>query len=160
MLWPHLRRGTVNWSLVERMAHWQAGWNMAMDHPWIGVGPGNYKALYPRYYYGDWLEPLGHAHNYYINTFAETGIIGLMAFLGFTVTLFVRLVAAIRRAGRPTTIERAMLIATLGAAVTLSVHNSFDNMFVHGIEVQFGLLIGLAEAAARLAGRDQSTIGA
>jgi O-antigen ligase len=141
----------ANWALVERMAHWQAGWAMAMDHPLVGVGPGNYEAVYPRYYLGDWLEPLGHAHNYYINTFAETGIIGLVAFLGFIATMFVRMVSAIRQPGMNGTTQRAVLVAVLGAALTLTIHNTFDNIFVHGIEVQFGLMLGLAEAAVRSA---------
>jgi O-antigen ligase len=141
----------TNWALVERMAHWQAGWAMALDHPLVGVGPGNYEAVYPRYYLGDWLEPLGHAHNYYINTFAETGIIGLVAFLGFLATMFVRLVSAIRQPGMDGTTQRAVLVAVLGAALTLTIHNTFDNIFVHGIEVQFGLMLGLAEAAVRSA---------
>jgi O-antigen ligase len=139
----------TNWSLVERMAHWQAGWDMARDHPLVGVGPGNYEAAYPRYYIGDWLEALGHSHNYYINTFAELGLIGLVIFLGFTVTIFVRFIAAARRAGASQSVWRAVLVATVGAAVTLSVHNTFDNMLVHGIGVQLGLILGLAEAAAR-----------
>src|SRR5205823_8755967 len=36
-----------NWAVVERMAHWQAGWNMFVDHPWFGVGAGNYAQAYP-----------------------------------------------------------------------------------------------------------------
>ena len=29
-----------NWAIVERMANWQAAWNMAQDAPWLGVGIG------------------------------------------------------------------------------------------------------------------------
>lgn len=153
----------ANWALVERMAHWQAGWAMAIDHPLVGVGPGNYEAAYPRYYLQGWIEPLGHAHNYYLNTFAELGIVGLAALLVFTVSVFVRLGQGIRRAStfrplllaRPSggagsglepALSRAMLVAALGAVLTFSAHNLFDNMFVHGIGVQFGLIFGLIEA--------------
>src|SRR5262249_43425840 len=65
-----------NWAVVERMAHWQAGWYMFLDHPWLGVGAGNYAQAYPDYYVGSWIEPLGHAHNYYLNMLAELGIVG------------------------------------------------------------------------------------
>ena len=41
-----------NWAIVERMAHWQAGWYMFVDHPWLGVGAGNYAEAYPTYFVG------------------------------------------------------------------------------------------------------------
>ena len=137
-----------NWPLVERMAHWQAGWAMAMDHPTVGVGPGNYEAAYERYYLMDWREALGHAHNFYLNTFAELGIIGLVAFLGFLASVFVRLGRGIRSQRRGS-LDRALLVATLGAFTILCVHNTFDNMLIHGIGVQLGLILGIAEASVR-----------
>jgi O-antigen ligase len=130
------------------MAHWQAGWEMATDHPIVGVGPGNYEAAYERYYLLDWREALGHAHNYYLNTFAELGAIGVVAFLGFLASVFGRLRQGVRRAARGS-LERALLIATLGAFTAFCVHNMFDNMLIHGIGVQLGLILGLAEVAAR-----------
>ncbi len=147
-----------NWAIVERMAHWQAGWAMAMDHFITGVGPGNYEAAYPYYFLPTWVEPLGHAHNLYLNMFAETGIIGLIAFSTFTVLIFIRIIQALRRnrALRSATqspairsdllVRRVVLIGAMGAAVTFSVHNTFDNMFIHGMGVQFGLVLGLIEA--------------
>ncbi len=145
-----------NWALVERMAHWQAGWDMAMDHPITGVGPGNYEAVYRDYYLGSWVEALGHAHNLYLNMFAETGIIGLAAFVALTIVVFVRIIQSLRLTTRPEVLEavpsdellmrRIMLVGALGAAATFSVHNTFDNMFIHGMGVQFGLILGLVEA--------------
>jgi O-antigen ligase len=138
-----------NWSLVERMAHWQAGWAMAMDHPITGVGPANFEDAYTDYYLQDWLEPLGHAHNYYINTFAELGIIGLSVYLLFLVVVFHRIAVGLRRAGRQATLRRAILVAALAAFTTFCIHNSFDNMYIHGLGVQLGLILGLVEVAAR-----------
>jgi O-antigen ligase len=143
------------WAIVERMAHWQAGWAMAMAHPLVGVGPGNYETVYPDYFLTTWVEPLGHAHNLYLNMFAELGVVGLLAFLAFTIAIFVRIIqgwrltthVGERRIGRhDAAIRRATLLAALGAAVTFSVHNTFDNMFIHGMGVQFGLILGLVEA--------------
>jgi O-antigen ligase len=146
----------ANWALVERMAHWQAGWAMAMDHPWVGVGPGNYEAYYPQYFLRGWTEPLGHAHNYYINTFAEMGLLGVAALIGFLTSIFTRLLAGLLEPPTPNpqpptpdaALLRATLVACLGAVVTVCAHNVFDNMFVHGIGVQFGLIIGLIEAVS------------
>src|SRR5581483_8777938 len=70
-----------NFSVVEGLVHWQAGWYMFLDHPILGVGAGNYAAAYPDYFLPGWPDPLGHAHNYYLNTAAEMGVIGLAALL-------------------------------------------------------------------------------
>ncbi len=65
------------------------------DRPWLGVGFGNYEAVYPAYAIGIWRDPLGHAHNYYLNVAAEAGLIGLAAYLAV-------LAAALALAGRAT----------------------------------------------------------
>ena len=146
----------ANWAVVERMAHWQAGWAMALDHPLVGVGPGNYEAAYPDYYVGSWREPLGHAHNYYVNTFAEQGIVGLLTLVGFVTAIFARLWWGQARALRlGSSFDRKLFIGALGTAVAFSVHNTFDNMFVHGIGVQFGLILGIIEARCSVLGRPQ-----
>src|SRR5262249_35325664 len=78
-------RGVVltseNFAVVERMAHWQAGWGMFQDYPSLGAGPGNYPAVYEQYFIPPWREALGHAHNYYLNMAAEAGMPGLLALL-------------------------------------------------------------------------------
>lgn len=135
-----------NWALLERMAHWQAGWAMALDYPITGVGPGNYEAAYPRYFLPGWVEPLGHAHNFYVNTFAELGIIGLLSLLGFCAAIFFRIRTGVRAAQQPGSVRRALVLGALGAMVTFAVHNVFDNMLVHGIGVQVALILGLLEA--------------
>lgn len=78
-----------DYSTAERLAHWIAGLHMFMDHPVLGVGIGNYADAYPRYFITIFTDPLGHAHNYYINIAAETGLIGLIAFLLFLLAVFV-----------------------------------------------------------------------
>src|SRR5579875_774185 len=78
-----------DYSTAERLAHWIAGINMFLTHPILGVGIGNYPDAYTQYYITIFVNSLGHAHNYYINIAAETGIIGLFAFLTFLATMFI-----------------------------------------------------------------------
>jgi O-antigen ligase len=78
-----------DYSTAERLAHWIAGARMFMDHPLTGVGIGNYPDAYSRYFVTIFVNSLGHAHNYYINIAAETGSIGLTAFLLFLMAIFV-----------------------------------------------------------------------
>ena len=141
---------TENFAVVERMAHWQAGWEMFLDHPLIGVGPGNYPAVYDRYYIPGWREALGHAHNYYLNMAAEAGLLGLVALL-LTLTLAFR--AILRSVGSdgqplPTPFRRALAVGLLGSLVVFCIHNLFDNLLVHGVGIQVGMLLGLIGSVA------------
>ena len=79
----------ADYSTAERLAHWIAGVHMFIDHPFLGVGIGNYPNAYPQYYITIFVNSLGHAHDYYINIAAETGSIGLIAFLLFLMAIFV-----------------------------------------------------------------------
>lgn len=137
-----------NWSVVERLAHWQAAWRMFEDRPWLGVGFGNYEVVYGNYSLPRWSDPLGHAHNYYLNVLAESGIVGLA---GYVVLGFAAWVSVARawRSG-----SRGLLLAAIGALAYLSVHSMVDNLYVHGMQV----LVGLALAAPTWsAGEDAAT---
>ena len=78
-----------NYANSERVAHWFAGVRMFLDHPFLGVGIGNYEPAYPPYAPGIFVIPLGHAHNYFINIAAEAGLFGLLAFILFIIATFV-----------------------------------------------------------------------
>ena len=130
----------ANFAVVERMAHWQAAWQMWTDRPWLGVGIGNYEPVYPRYALPLWPLPLGHAHNYYLNIAAETGVIGLVAYLLLWSVAFVLAWRAIRRGSGW---ELGVALGVLGVVVHLSVHNLFDNLYVHGMYLHLAILLGL-----------------
>lgn len=137
-----------NWAVVERMAHWQAAWNMYITHPVTGVGPGNYPVAYPSYRVNDfWLDPLGHAHNLYLNVMAELGFPGLVTyFVQWFAWLAVALAGFVR--GR-SAYDRALAAGVLASLLGVAVHNIFDNLTVHGLETEAGLLIGLCASIAR-----------
>ncbi len=78
-----------NYANSERVAHWFAGIRMFLDHPFLGVGIGNYEPAYPPYAPGIFVIPLGHAHDYFINIAAEAGLFGLLAFILFIGATFV-----------------------------------------------------------------------
>jgi len=130
-----------NFAVVDRMAHWFAAWNMFSANPWLGVGIGNYGVVYPLFGLQEWPFSLGHAHNFYLNMLAETGIIGFSMYcLLIGSTLVYAWVAARRARG----MWRALALGILGALLALAVHNFFDNLYVHGMNIQFALLLGMA----------------
>jgi O-antigen ligase len=145
----------ANFSIQERLAHWVAGLLMFHAHPLLGVGAGNYSAAYARYEVSpEWFEALGHAHNYYINAAAETGILGLVAILSVVgISLFAGWCAVRAQAALPqpeVQIGWALALGFLAALVAHSVHNLTDDLFVHGIELQFGLCIACLLCLLRL----------
>jgi putative inorganic carbon (HCO3(-)) transporter len=130
----------ANYAVLERLAHWQAALGMAADAPWLGVGFGNYEAAYPRYALMNWPIALGHAHNYYLNLLAETGLIGLLGYLiawGGVFGMTLRLLRC--RAG----IARGMALGLLGVWVHLSVHSLFDKLYVNNLFLHLGAMLGL-----------------
>ncbi len=130
----------ANFAVVERMAHWQAAWGMLHNHPALGVGIGNYAVVYSDYALPRWDDPLGHAHNYYLNVAAETGFIGLAAYAILWLAIFWQSWRALR-ASRG--FWQSVAAGLLGMLVALSAHNVFDNLFVHGMAVQVGIGLGM-----------------
>jgi O-antigen ligase len=158
-----------DFSVAERLAHWYAGIHMFQDHPFTGVGIGNYPEAYPNYYITIFTNPLGHAHNFYINMAAETGIFGLIAFLLFLTAIFVASASAYRalnqryvelkkqrahpHAGTTSlqartsyvrlqtlSIDRALAIGLIASLISVCVHNTVDDLYVHSMTILFALL--------------------
>jgi O-antigen ligase len=129
-----------NYAIVERMAHWQAAWEMFKERPWLGVGIGNYEPVYPAYSLPGWKEPLGHAHNYYLNIAAEAGLVGLFAYLILWGSAFWQALKAIRRSEG---FWRGVAVGIFGVLVHLSAHNLFDNLYVQNMYVHIAILLGL-----------------
>lgn len=129
-----------NYAVTERIAHWQAAEWMARDNPWTGVGFDNYEVAYSTYALMEWQNPLGHAHNYYLNLLAEIGIIGLLAYL-FTwlsialITVYVSV--------RSTGIERMWSIGLLGTWTYIAIHSLVDKVYVNNIFIHIGCMFGL-----------------
>jgi hypothetical protein len=72
-------------SVVLRYELDVAAWRVFLDHPILGVGPGQFA----RYYSMDYVNRVGlqelkkgyQAHNLYLQALAETGLVGLACFL-------------------------------------------------------------------------------
>lgn len=135
----------ANFAVLDRLAHWGAAADMLRDRPWLGVGLGNYEPVYPAYARLNWPNALGHAHNIYLNFAAETGLIGLAAYLLFWATV---IALTLRSLSRTRGLERGLLLGLLGAWVHLSVHNLVDNLYVNGVYLHIGALLGLLTAIA------------
>ena len=135
-----------NYAVMERVAHWQAALNMARTSPWLGVGLGNYEVVYDEHRLLNWEDSLGHAHNYYLNLLAESGIVGFAAYVAFW-CLAGWQTWRIRR--HPDTFARGIGIGLLGCWAYLAAHSLFDNLYVNNLFLHIGVLLGLAAILAR-----------
>ena len=136
-----------NYAAVERLAFWQAGLDMWRDRPWVGIGIGNYASAYEHYALPKWPMALGHAHNYYLNIAAETGLIGLTAYLFLWASALWHVVRGLR--GAETAYARSLALGALGVLVHVSVHNVVDNLWVHNMYIQVAILLGLVQNGIR-----------
>ncbi len=149
---------SANFPLVQRMAIWQAAWEMFQEHPILGAGLGNFDVAYRNYALPGWPQLPGHAHNYYLNLLAEGGILLLGSYLALLGSLYYLVFKAVRRlkrsvASHPSRATVARYGVTLGGAgllVLLTVHHLFDNLYVHGMLAQTGLILGLSLAVTRM----------
>ena len=130
-----------NFATIERLAHWQAAWRMFEQHPWLGVGTGQYATAYAAVALPRWQDSLGHAHNYYLNVLAENGLLGLAGYAAF---VLLALAAAWRAAHRGTPWQRALALGALGMLGHLLTHSLVDNLYVHEMYLLVAILLGLA----------------
>ncbi len=130
----------TNYAVIERLAHWQAALDMWRYRFWAGVGLGCYEPAYPDFALINWPIPLGHAHNYYLNLAAETGLVGLGAYLLLWGCVFWQTWRVTRQAvGLP----RGVAIGLLGTWSHWSVHHFLDNLYVNNVHLHVAVWLGL-----------------
>ncbi|MDR3348897.1 MAG: putative lipopolysaccharide heptosyltransferase III [Acidaminococcales bacterium] len=132
-------------SMLERFCLWESAANMLKDYPLLGVGPGNFGRLYAaRYILPDAKEPcLKHAHNDFLQMAAETGVMGLAAFI-YLFYVILRLNLARYRQEKENFLALGAFLATAGFLAHGLTEFNFGNSAVTRL---FWLLLGLSQAA-------------
>lgn len=117
----------------------QQAWH---EHPWVGIGVGAFgpwAAPHPQYMPEDgWLI----VNNEPIEILAETGIIGLLVFIGIMTMLVIRSLRAIRTTRD--TYLRAVMVALLAALVGVLVqYQTFSTLYIMHVWFLIGLMIAV-----------------
>ena len=141
-------RGVVptpeNYAVVERMVHWQAAGNMFLFSPIFGVGIGNFNTLFVRFGVQGWPYSAGHAHNYYLHSLAETGIVGTTFYVLMLITAVTVGYRALRRARYAhDAYGEAVVIGALGVLVTFMAHNFFEDLHVLNMGIHWDAALAL-----------------
>lgn len=67
-----------------RLSVWKASWSIFLENPLFGVGFDHSQFHYPSHYSNLGISKdyiVGHAHNQFLQTLSETGIIGLFSYI-------------------------------------------------------------------------------
>ena len=68
-------------SVLYRLQYWSATWPVIGDHPWLGVGPGNFRQHYLQYKLPEASEEISDPHNLVLDVWASGGVLALVGLL-------------------------------------------------------------------------------
>jgi len=119
-------------SITQRLNYWRTAIAIIKDRAIFGVGPGNFQEVFLKYKVG-LSTNTRYAHNLFLHTWAETGIIGLVSIIYLIITFLKNSLASQHCHCEPLTskMSRAkqslFFIALSGLAFIL--HNLIDNTY-------------------------------
>lgn len=130
----------ANFSRAMRLLIWRDSLRVIAENPWVGVGLGQYGYELAAYRSStgqrDWKELMGqrgnqpyHAHNEFLETWAETGVLGVLALLGMLASgigLCWRLTRSRHADPTVASFDCAIALGGLGGWVAVSVHALFS----------------------------------
>jgi O-antigen ligase len=142
--------GTVNADdpTTGRAHFWQGTVGIIKDHPVLGAGLGAFSAVYPRYDTASGTYRLEQAHNDYLQTLSDAGVVGGLLGLAFLVVLFRR---GVRRMQSHDRLRRGVALGALAGCAGALVHSFFDfTLHTTANALLFLLLAALATADGRV----------
>jgi len=134
----------------SRPAIWREALREIGTSPLLGKGPGQFPIVSRQAESSAATVYADHAHNVLLTTAAEVGIPAAVALVGFTLTMLVVVVRAVRRlAGTPD----AAVVAGLGASLAVVVGQGMVDFTLRNADIflLLSVLVGVTLAAARAA---------
>lgn len=117
-------------SITQRLNYWRTSIAIIKDHPFLGVGPGNFQEVFLKYKVGLSTDTR-YAHNIFLHIWAETGFLG---FLGAVFLVFTFISKSILK-------SRYIFLAGLA----FLLHNLIDiTYFIPETGLFFWILLGFA----------------
>jgi O-antigen ligase len=128
-----------------RLQLWRSAWQMALDHPLLGVGPDNFLYAFRSGYLlpTAWQEPnLNHPHNWLLDWWTRLGLPGLLLAIAFFTAGLLRILRRLR-SGEPRP-ETALDLGLLAAACAALAHGLIDASYaLPDLMLVWVLLFGL-----------------
>jgi O-antigen ligase len=130
-------------NVQNRLEAWRFAADRVVEHPLLGIGPGNFGAAYaPHWRANPGLHHLSVVHNSYLEIAAELGVPACLAFVAFYALAF----ASIGRRSAAARGDAALALALRTAMLIAAVAGCFVSV---ELQAPFWILAGLAAAAAR-----------
>lgn len=137
-------------STSYRMYIWEGTVHMLKDF-WItgvGVGSDAFNHIYPYYSYGAIAAP--HPHNLYLLILAETGLIGMVAFVGLTIMLVKKLF--VTASGSKDAFCSTFSAILLSALIGFLIQGVFDNVWYnYRVFLFYFIIVGVSVALCMVA---------
>jgi O-antigen ligase len=128
-----------------RLNLWRSSLSMALDHPWLGVGPDNFLYAYRSGYIlpAAWQDPnLNHPHNVLLDWWTRLGLGGLILAAGWLLAGGRRIWQGIFDAARA-----ALSLGCLAAVLGALAHGLIDASYaLPDLMIVWVLLLGLAKS--------------
>ncbi len=141
------RLGPTLDTLKQRAMYYTVGFDMVKDCLVLGIGIGNYSLLIKKFTKDIFLVQ-NHLHGLYLQMFVETGIIGLSAFLFWLVCIVKYLVSYLKKQANSR--NYSLFVGLVGGVIVYLFNNLTDILVVHGIHLQWGVILGLAVVLTQL----------
>lgn len=129
-------------SVQKRLQDYQKALDFWQESPWIGIGPGNYGPRYYDYPSHDQVTGWEAVNNQYLETLAETGILGLLLLALIYVVVIWRSIAAYFKTND--LFLKSVLFGLLAAFIAILVqYNFFSTLYIMHIWFLIGLLLAV-----------------
>lgn len=133
-------------SLGGRLAFWRGAWRMALASPWRGSGLGTFAGVFSRFQASGAYSQ--HAHNSYLEMFAEVGFIGGTLFLMIIALVFSRTLRTFRSLENET--DKLMVLGLWVGMLGFLLHNLVDfDWYIPATALYFWAFAGLAVALGK-----------
>jgi hypothetical protein len=136
------RLGTLSGS--HRYQYWVTAVHAFEHKPIDGIGPGTYEFYWAQH--GPFYEFIRNAHSLYLETLAETGIIGFLPIIGFLLTV---LIVGVVRSLRAPPLARVSVAAATAMFAAFLVSAGYDWMWQLSCAPIAALLLGAAIVSYR-----------
>lgn len=136
----------------DRRALMKIGLEMWKSEPLVGVGLGTFMHNFDRFRHDKKSYPWGvsYAHNCYLQTLSETGLLGFLSFLFLIAAIFFKSIAKLKKLVPG--FERVLGFSLLAALSAYLAHSAFDtNLYSLDIGMLYWLLLGLSQSQINLA---------
>jgi tetratricopeptide (TPR) repeat protein len=130
-----------------RLGLWKDSMNIVKDFTITGSGFGSFLSVYPKYRTIPDGSVADHAHNDYIEFLTEGGLLGVVLFGWFLVSVFLNAFATFRK--RRDRYAVYMFIGAVTGIAAILIHSIIDfNLQIGANGLYFFLLLGLLVSAA------------